>query len=476
MAGFLGVFVDECVDALDEGVFEALFDGALAPFLCFFAGGAGGGAGLLQLLAESDQPLGGVGPAVEQHIFDPFEQVPGNLFINLQQAGVDDAHVEAGLDRVVEKSAVHRLAHEVMAAKAEADIAHPAADLRQRKMLLNPAGGFDEVHRVGVVFLDAGADGEDIGIKNDVLCREAGLLREQVVAALTNGNLALQRIGLAALVEGHDHHRRAVEPDETRLFEKPGLPFLEGNRIDDALALNAFEASLDHAPFGGVDHDRHPGDGRFGHDIVQKLRHRRRPVQHPFVHVDVEDLRAAFHLLPGHAHRFLVVAREDEPGELRRAGDVGPFPDVNEVGLRRDGERVGAAQAQVRRDLRHLARRQAAHRLGDGLDVLRRRPATAANKIEQPGLRPLPELRGQSLRSLRESGWQERIGQAGVRISAHVHRRQTRKLLDVRAQLFRTEGTVQTDTQKRHVRNRVPERRDRLPGDPAVAFLLNERD
>ena len=53
---------------------EALFDGALAPFLCFFAGGAGGGAGLLQLLAKSDQPFGGIGPAVEQHIFDPFEQ------------------------------------------------------------------------------------------------------------------------------------------------------------------------------------------------------------------------------------------------------------------------------------------------------------------------------------------------------------------------------------------------------------------
>ena len=56
-------------------------------------------------LGEFDQPLGGVGPAVEQHVLHELEQVLGDLLVNRQHAGVDDAHVQAGLDGVVEKGA-----------------------------------------------------------------------------------------------------------------------------------------------------------------------------------------------------------------------------------------------------------------------------------------------------------------------------------------------------------------------------------
>ena len=61
-------------------------------------------------LGELDQPLGRVGPAVEQHVLDALEQVLGDLLVDLELAGVDDAHVEAGADGVVEEGRVHRLA------------------------------------------------------------------------------------------------------------------------------------------------------------------------------------------------------------------------------------------------------------------------------------------------------------------------------------------------------------------------------
>ena len=66
-------------------------------------------------LGEIDEPLRRVGPAVEQHVLDALEQVFRDLLVDLQLAGVDDAHVEAGLDGVVEKRRVHRLAHHLVA-------------------------------------------------------------------------------------------------------------------------------------------------------------------------------------------------------------------------------------------------------------------------------------------------------------------------------------------------------------------------
>ena len=51
---------------------------------------------LLDRLGELGQPVGGVGPAVEQHVLDAFEQVLGDLLVDLELAGVDDPHVEAG--------------------------------------------------------------------------------------------------------------------------------------------------------------------------------------------------------------------------------------------------------------------------------------------------------------------------------------------------------------------------------------------
>ena len=44
---------------------------------------------------------------------------------------------------------------------------------------------------------------------------------------------------------------------------------------------------------------------------VQKLRHRGFAVEHPFVHVDVDDVRAGLDLLAGDADRLFVLARRE---------------------------------------------------------------------------------------------------------------------------------------------------------------------
>ena len=89
----------------------------------FFSVAARAGARGLQLLAEVDEALGRVGAAIEQHVLDELPQLRLDLLVDLEHAGVDDAHVHAGLDGVIEERRVHRLAHVVVAAEAERDVA-----------------------------------------------------------------------------------------------------------------------------------------------------------------------------------------------------------------------------------------------------------------------------------------------------------------------------------------------------------------
>ncbi len=170
----LGVGVDEGVDALDQRVGQPLLDRSLAPLLFSLLGGGGAGALGLEPLAEVDQALGGVGAAVQQDVLDQGAQLGLDLLVDLEHAGVDDAHVHAGLDGVVEEGRVHRLADAgSLPRKLNETLETPPLTLAPRQVGLDPAGGLDEVDRVVVVLLDAGADGEHVGIEDDVLGGEA---------------------------------------------------------------------------------------------------------------------------------------------------------------------------------------------------------------------------------------------------------------------------------------------------------------
>ena len=206
LAGLLDVGVDEVDVPGDQGVLEPLLDRAprarprSLPLVLL--------ARRLDRLGELGQPVGGVGTAVEQHVLDALEQVLGDLLVDLELAGVDDPHVEPGADRVVEERGVHRLADRVVAAVRERDVAHAAGGLALGEDSLQLADGLDELDRVVVVLLDAGADGQDVGVEDDVRGREADLLGQQLVGALADRDLVVGGDGLALLRRRPSRRRR----------------------------------------------------------------------------------------------------------------------------------------------------------------------------------------------------------------------------------------------------------------------------
>ena len=247
-----------------------------------------------------------------------------------------------------------------------------------------PAGRLDVGDRVAGVLLDAGPDREDVRVDDDVLELEAGLVAQQPDRAPRDLDLAVGGVRLALLVERHDHDRGAVAATQPRVLEERPLAFLERDRVDDALALDALEAGLDDVPARRVDHHRHDADVGLAREQAQEARHRRDRVEHALVHVHVDQLGAGIDLLAGDLDGVLEPVLEDELGEPARAGDVGPLADVDEQAARlRDGQRLEAGQARARRDRRDGPRRHARDRLRDGPDVRRGRAAAAAGDVDE---------------------------------------------------------------------------------------------
>ena len=72
-------------------------------------------------------------------------------------------------------------------------------------------------------------------------------------------------------------------------------------------------------------------------------------VEQAFIHVDVDNLRAVFDLLPRDFNRFGIIVRHDQFLKRGRASDVGAFADIDEccgglghhISLSPSGERAG---------------------------------------------------------------------------------------------------------------------------------------
>ena len=223
-----------------------------------------------------------------------------------------------------------RLADRVIAPEGKRDVAHSAADQRVRQTLLDPRGGFDVVHGVVVVLLDPGGNGEDVRVEDDVLGRKAHLLGKDPVRPPADLHLPLGSVGLPLLVERHHDDGRPVAPHQRCLADEALLALLEADRVDHAFTLNALEPGFDDRPLGRVDHHWHPADVRLGGDELEEGRHRLLGIEHSLVHVDVEHLGAALDLLARDLEPRVVVAGQNQLGELSRAGDVGTLTDVHE--------------------------------------------------------------------------------------------------------------------------------------------------
>ena len=264
LPGLFHVLLDIIDHAFDQRVAEAFFHRSLPPgvFQRFSL------VLLFHRFGESDQPLGGIGTSVQQYILNQLQQVLGDFLIHRKLSGIDDAHVHARLDGMIKKRRVHRLAHHVITAKRKGDIAHTTTDLAARQGGLNYARGLDEINCVIIVLLHSRGDGQDVRIENDVLRRETGLFGENLVRTGADFDLALDGISLAFVVESHDHHRRAITPNQRRLLDEFRLAFFEADGIDDRFALDAFQPRFQHRPFRAVDHDRHARNVRLRRDQV----------------------------------------------------------------------------------------------------------------------------------------------------------------------------------------------------------------
>ncbi len=127
----LGVGLDELGDAGDQRMLEPLLDRPFAP------GEVGlllGRRAALVALGDFEQPLGRIGAPVEHHVLGELAELRVDVVIDRQRAGVDDAHVHAGGDRVVEEDRVHRRAHRLVAAEREGEVRDAARDMRVRQV------------------------------------------------------------------------------------------------------------------------------------------------------------------------------------------------------------------------------------------------------------------------------------------------------------------------------------------------------
>ncbi len=117
------VGLDIFSDAVHQRVAKPLVDRPFAPSQILFLG-------LLLLAAEFlrqlKQTLGCAGIAVEDHILAGLAQLGVDVVIDDHLPSIDDTHIHAGLDGVIQEHRMHRLAHGLVAAERERKIGDAA--------------------------------------------------------------------------------------------------------------------------------------------------------------------------------------------------------------------------------------------------------------------------------------------------------------------------------------------------------------
>ena len=82
---------------------------------------------------DFQQALGAVGAAIEHHVLDALTQFRIEIIDDRQGASVDDAHVHAGTNRVIQEYGVNRLTHGFVAAERKRHVGYAAGDMAMRQ-------------------------------------------------------------------------------------------------------------------------------------------------------------------------------------------------------------------------------------------------------------------------------------------------------------------------------------------------------
>src|SRR6201996_5118041 len=220
-----------------------------------------------------DQAFSCIWATVEQYILDELFQLRINLFVDLEHASVDDAHVHARTDCVIEKRRVHGFANFVVTSKTERYVRNPAADLRMGQVSFDPSSSVDEVNRVIVMLLHAGRYREDVRIEDDVFWRESNLIDQNAIGTLADADLVFIGSGLTIFVKGHYHYGRTIFQNCRGVLAKLFFAFFQRDRVNNPLSLQALKPRLDDLPLRGVHHKRHLSHFRFTRQQLQIARH-----------------------------------------------------------------------------------------------------------------------------------------------------------------------------------------------------------
>jgi hypothetical protein len=105
----------------------------------------------------------------------------------------------------------------IIAAEAERHIGHTTRHFGAWQILFDPTRGFNEVDGVVVVLFNAGGNGKNIRIKNNVFGREVHLVHQHAIGAFANFNFALVGVSLAFFVKRHHHRCSTIALDQLRL-------------------------------------------------------------------------------------------------------------------------------------------------------------------------------------------------------------------------------------------------------------------
>ena len=195
----------------------------------------------------------------------------------------------------------------------------------------------------------------------------------------------------------------------------------------------------------------------------------RRPlgVEQVGIHVDVEDVGAAAHLLERYGQRALKVVGLDQAPEAGRARNVGALADDDEAGVFVDHERLETAQRRYLAPGRNRARRQATNGLGDSPNVLGSGSAAASDRVDEAVLGELPEEAARVGGLLVEGA--ELVREPRVWMAGGERRGDAREGLDDRPDLRSAERAVDADEERVSMLDRDVEGLDGLPREVAPA-------
>ena len=335
-----------------------------------------------------------------EYIQNKSDPVISNDWKNPQASRVDDGHVEALGNSMVQEDAVHGISQGVETTEREGQVAQAAREGNARASALDFFNCIDEVKSIGVVLWQASGNGQHVAVEDDVLWREIQVLPEDPVAALADPDLVFKSCSLALLVERHDNDGRTVTHAQVGMLDELLLTWLERDGVDNAFALHALQAFLHNMPLWRVNHERQLGHSGLSDAKLHELAHCRLTIDEVGIEVEVQNVGLLLALSNANLHCLIPLVSIYQLLELGGAHEVAAFSNPLEACLfvhtawLETREHHGGVLGQFRQ----LADRALLDLLAHSCDVGWESAAASTHKVEQAILGVVQDVGGENLR------------------------------------------------------------------------------